>query len=75
MNLSQYPALARRHTPGQRRPPFASDRAQRGAVPSDLLPPDQRPDGPLPDPTPGFIDVLEREMSGSVGSATASSKA
>ncbi|QIL80953.1 SpoVR family protein [Diaphorobacter sp. HDW4A] len=60
MNLSQYPALARRSGASHHaRPGVANDRAPR-SVPSMPRPAGQRPDQPLPDPTDWTFELIER---------------
>ncbi|HRM48207.1 MAG TPA: SpoVR family protein [Alicycliphilus sp.] len=59
MNLSHYPALARRTGSHHGKPGAAAQRAARG-VPRSLLPAGKRPAHPLPDPSDWTFELIER---------------
>ena len=59
MNLSHYPALARRTGSHHGKPGAAAQRAARG-VPRSLLPAGKRPTHPLPDPSDWTFELIER---------------
>jgi spore cortex formation protein SpoVR/YcgB (stage V sporulation) len=59
MNLSHYPALARRAGTHHGKPGAAAQRAARG-VPRSLLPAGKRPAHPLPDPSDWTFELIER---------------
>ena len=58
MNLSHYPALARRTGSHHGKPGAAAQRAARG-VPRSLLPAGKRPAHPLPDPSDWTFELIE----------------
>jgi len=59
MNLSHYPALARRTGSHHGKPGAAAQRPARG-VPRSLLPAGKRPAHPLPDPSDWTFELIER---------------
>ena len=68
MNLSHYPALARRTGSHHGKPGAAAQRAARG-VPRSLLPAGKRPAHPLPDPSDWTFELIERYHAASAATA------
>ena len=68
MNLSHYPALARRTGSHHGKPGAAAQRAARG-VPRSLLPAGKRPAHPLPDPSDWTFELIARYHAASAATA------